>query len=301
MAKEVAIPTGLAIHSSVDAERATPLGFRRIQALLFRQSAPMVPIPGRLGPEHLVVKLRADMKYDISAGAAMTIHGATNGAYIVGSISDVTIDTDAVNGTNPRYDRIYIVQPDPQLSESGVARIGVVCGTAAASPTLPSLPPGALELGRKLVGATATGTNQGAALTNVPIVTGLNVEDSSLKTFNPSVLGLGIGSGTAEGRQIVRSGVGDFWATIIGGVAAGPLSGPILVSIPVAAASLAFRHVGTFYATNPGGTIRFSGPVELDTVGRVALVGPGGQLTAATFPFAEGWQLRIQGSVPVGA
>lgn len=174
MANEVSIPTGLAINAANAAERTSAQGMRRVLSLLFKQSAPMVPVPGRLGTEHLVVSARADMKYDISAGGAVTTR-PSQGAYVVGSVSPVTVDTDAASGTNPRIDRIYIVQPDPELSESGVARIGVVCGAPAASPTLPALPPGALELARKVIGPTATRTNEGAAFTDQAPVTGLSI------------------------------------------------------------------------------------------------------------------------------
>ena len=174
MAKEVSIPTGLSINSAVAADRTSAQGMRRVLALLFKQSAPMVPTAGRLGVDHLVVSARGDMKYDISAGGAATTR-TSQGVYLVGNVSAVTIDTDAASGTNPRIDRIYIVQPDPELSETGVARIGVVCGVPAASPTLPALPAGALELRRKLIGPTATATNQGAAFTDQAPVTGLSL------------------------------------------------------------------------------------------------------------------------------
>jgi hypothetical protein len=87
----------------------------------------------------------------------------------------VTLTVATGDPSNPRYDRIYIVQPDPELAESGQARIDVVVGVAAATPSVPALPTGALELARKLVPAGAANTSSGTALTNIAAYTGLNV------------------------------------------------------------------------------------------------------------------------------
>ena len=142
---------------------------RRILGFLFKQTTPGAPTPGVLvagsGATPLFVTTDpADMVYHVSAGLAVTTR--TVGAYLVGTTEDVEVETDPADGTNPRIDRIYIVQPDPELTETGVARIDVVVGTPGASPALPALPAGALELGRKLVPAGASNTDEGTAISN---------------------------------------------------------------------------------------------------------------------------------------
>lgn len=192
----VNIPTGLAINSAVEADRTPPSSFRRILATLFKQSAPGAPDTGIIagpGTPLDVAENGAAMQYEVSAGYAITSR-AGQGAYIVGTPTAVSVPTSVGHGTYARYDRIYIVQPDPELSEAGVARIDVVQGVAAASPTLPALPTGALELGRKLVpaGAANTGTDEGSApgITNKAPTTSLRVSYTQLTdvpaSFTPS-------------------------------------------------------------------------------------------------------------------
>lgn len=179
MATEVTIPTGLAINSNTSSERATPNDFRRAFAALFKQSAPGVVVAGIIpAPNNpLGVQTSASaMTYHVNPGFALTTRSG-GGAYINGTNdpSGVTLTPPVGNATQPRYDRIFIVQPDPELSETGVSRIGVVSGTPASSPTLPALPTGALELARKLVPAGASNTSTGTGLTNLPTTTALNV------------------------------------------------------------------------------------------------------------------------------
>lgn len=175
----VTIPTGLAINVADVTQRTTASGFRAVLASLFKQSAPGVPvvgvIPGPSGTTPLLVTTRTtDMTYDVSAGFAVTSR-AGQGAYVVGTVSNVNLPTTGGDATNPRYDRIYIVQPDPELSETGQARIDVAQGTPSANPGLPSIPTGALELARKLVPAGAATTSAGSALSNYAVKTALNL------------------------------------------------------------------------------------------------------------------------------
>lgn len=192
----VAIPTGLAINTPTPGDRTTAAGFRKILAFLFAQSSPGTPTPGVLYAGASATPLdvlpsASTMTYTVKAGMAVTAR-AGQGAYLVGSVIDVTVSTAAADGTNPRWDRVYIVQPDPELSEVGVARIDVVNGTPGASPTLPALPTGALELGRKLIGPGVTNTNDGTAISDKAARTvlgaGINWADVLNKpsTFTPA-------------------------------------------------------------------------------------------------------------------
>lgn len=175
----VSIQTGLAINTAVAVDRTIAQAFRRVLASLVLQSAPGAPTAGVLaisGQTPLTVTLDgSSMKYVVSAGYAVTTRSG-QGAYIVGTPTAVEITGVAVgDGTNPRIDRIYIVQPDPELAESGVARIDYVQGTPSASPALPALPTGALELGRVQIPAGAANTAAAGSVTNPAPTTGLNV------------------------------------------------------------------------------------------------------------------------------
>ncbi len=177
---DVTVPSGLAINSSVAGERTTAQGFRLALAGLLVQSAPGVPVGGRLSAPSNAdgepLEVRGDpaaMKYYVNAGVVV-IPRAGQGGYLVANPVKATITTATADGSNPRIDRIYIAQPDPELSDAGVARVGVVNGTPAASPSLPALPAGAYELARKVVAAGATNTDSGAAFTNVAPLTNSN-------------------------------------------------------------------------------------------------------------------------------
>lgn len=173
----VAIPTGLAINTPVVEDRTTASGFRKVLAALFAGSAVGAPASGILSGPGTPLKVEPSttaMEYLVRAGYALTVR-TNQGAYIVGTDDDLTIPTAVADGSNPRIDILYIVQPDPELSEAGVARIDVVSGAPGASPEVPALPAGALELGRKVVPAGASNAAEGSAVSNRPATTGLRV------------------------------------------------------------------------------------------------------------------------------
>lgn len=180
----VSVAAGIVIDLNSGGQGTTAQGFRRALAVLFKQSAPGVAQPGRLGPDHFVVTgSPSAMEYKVTGGGLVLVRSTTNGAYLVGVPDTQTVPTDPADGVNPRYDRIYARQPDPLLDGAGVAVsfvIDVAKGTPAASPLLPSLPAGALELGRKLIAAGAVNTQSGAAFTDPAPLTGLNVSAGTL-------------------------------------------------------------------------------------------------------------------------
>lgn len=164
----VTIPTGLAINTATVSDRANALSFRRILGALFKQTSAGNPVAGIMPGPNTPLDVQTSptsMQYYVKAGYAVTAR-TNQGAYLVGNQADVTLPVSVGNATNPRYDRIYIVQPDPELGETGQARIDVVQGTPAAAPSVPALPTGALELGRKLVPAGASNTGTGTAVSN---------------------------------------------------------------------------------------------------------------------------------------
>ncbi|WP_100813008.1 hypothetical protein [Microbacterium lacus] len=172
------ISAGLVLDRNSAGNGTPAVGFRRALAALFRQSSPGVATPGRLGEDHFVVTGKTNMSYDVTGGGVVLVRSSAQGAYLVGSYQTVNVTTDPTGGTNPRWDRIYVHQPDPGLDGPSTvpgAIIGVAVGTPAPSPELPALPAGALELRRKLVGASAVNTIDGAAFTDQAPVTGLNL------------------------------------------------------------------------------------------------------------------------------
>lgn len=202
MAAEVAIPTGLAINTSVPTDRTTPQGLRLALAGLLQQASAGVPKQGVLPAPGgaLVVGGHASlMKYTITPGVAAIVRSG-QGVYLLALPSAVTLDTLPADTTNPRIDRIFICQPDPELSDTGVARVGVVSGAAAATPAAPALPDGALELARKLVAASATNTLDGLPFTDVAPPTGANTSEvpwASL-TGKPATFAPTIGSSSTQ-------------------------------------------------------------------------------------------------------
>lgn len=187
----VNIPTGLAITTTVSADRTIPATFRKIFSVLFAQTTPGDPIPGIIaGPgTPLLVTGDSGMNYNVAAGYAIT-RRAGQGGYLVGTPTAVVIPTSTADGTNPRIDIIYIVQPDPELSESGHARIDVAIGAPSGTPAEPSIPTGALILRKKRIEAGAANTTTGAAYYGDPVTTGLYTSWASIggkpTTFAPS-------------------------------------------------------------------------------------------------------------------
>lgn len=172
----VKIPAGLGIPVNTAEEGTTPLGVRLALSALIRQSPAGTPVPGRLGADQFAVAGKSDWSYDVSGGG-IVIPRPSQGVYILGLPQTVNVGTSPASGTNPRIDRIYIHQPDPQFDGAAVdvqAEIGVVVGIAGASPAVPDIPVGAFELARKLIAPDALNTLAGS-FTNVADVSGLNL------------------------------------------------------------------------------------------------------------------------------
>lgn len=216
----VTIPTGLAINSDVESERTTPDGMRHILATLFAQTSAGEPVPGRIPaptPPLVCSGHGSLMQYLVTKGYAVTTRTG-KGAYLVGSSTDLVIPTAAAHATLSRIDRVYIVQPDPELTEPGLARVDVVNGTPASNPTAPALPPGALLLGEKTIGPGATNTSAGAPITGQPGLVTLNIGALTASMITDQA---NINAGRVNGVKITSSGtgvapvgpvVGDLWA-----------------------------------------------------------------------------------------
>lgn len=114
-----------------------------------------------------IVLGKANMSYDVVPFTAALTRGAAAGTVLSGNPGVENVVTTAAPGSNSRIDVVYIWQREASLDGlNSDPVIGVVQGTAAVSPTVPSLAafPGALELARITVAAGATATN-GAGVT----------------------------------------------------------------------------------------------------------------------------------------
>lgn len=115
-----------------------------------------------------IVSGKANMSYDVRAFTAVLSRGATLGAVKLANDGVYNVATTAAPGSNSRYDVVYVWQREYSIdgTDSNPV-IGVVQGTSAASPTVPSLAayPGAIELARILVPSGVTATNSGTTIT----------------------------------------------------------------------------------------------------------------------------------------
>lgn len=190
-----------------DRQGTTAVGIRRAMAVLLQQSSPGVPLPGRFGAGSFVVTgSPSSMVYNVSGGGIVLVRTSTNGAYLVGVPLSLEVPTAPSDGVNPRIDRIYALQPDPAIDGFAVGVdfiVDVASGTPGGTPTAPSIPPGALELARKIVGPGVTNTAEGAAFTNVAPVTGINSEGLALATHAHSA-----GDITSGTLPLARGGTG---------------------------------------------------------------------------------------------
>lgn len=147
-----------------------------------------------------IVSGKANMSYDVAPFTAALTRGATAGAVLLSNDGTVNVATTAAPGSNSRIDSVYVWQREFSLdgTDSNPV-IGVVQGTAAASPTAPSLAafPGAIELARITVPAGVTATNSGTTITQTApftapaggIVTFRNSTERDAATVTAGTLG----------------------------------------------------------------------------------------------------------------
>jgi len=210
------------------------------------------------GGSATIVSGKANMSYDVAAYQCVTTRGATSGAVFGGNDGVLNVATTAAPGSNSRYDVVYHWHREYSIdgTDSNPV-IGVVQGTAAASPTVPSLAafPGAIELARILVPAGVTATNSGTTITQTAPFTAMaggvvafrNTTERDAGTYMEGQLGWLIDTDTLQSYN------GSTWR----GLASSSLMVPTS-------------------ATN--GTVGTNGTV---TSGSVALIRPNGVFTSA--------------------
>lgn len=155
----------------------TPLDHKMAQLGLVVKTAANTIRPGLFWDGNAtIVSGKANMSYDVRAFTAVTSRGATAGAVLLSNDAVFNVVTTAAPGSNSRYDVVYIWPREFSIdgTDSNPV-IGVVQGTAAASPTVPSLAafPGAISLAQILVPAGVTATNSGTTITQTAPFTAL--------------------------------------------------------------------------------------------------------------------------------
>jgi hypothetical protein len=116
------------------------------------------------------------MTVNVAAHHWVTSRAAGDGVYLGAKESSTTVNIAAAPGSNSRIDLVYSKQNDSASTISPDASTGelygVVTGTAAASPTKPALPLGAIEVGTVTVAAGATNTlGAGVTISNTSALT----------------------------------------------------------------------------------------------------------------------------------
>jgi hypothetical protein len=129
------------------------------------------------------------MTYSIGIHHAVTSRGTGDGVYLGPTLDAVTtVNTIAAPGSNSRIDVIYVKQNDTSstiTADTGSTQpiYGVANGTAAVSPVAPTLPVGAIELGRATVAVGATSTNgAGVTITQTAVQTVARGADIPVRT-----------------------------------------------------------------------------------------------------------------------
>lgn len=106
----------------------------------------------------LTVSGRGDLRYQVSAGAAICSMSAADGyteAYWNGGVTENTVD--AGDSTYSRIDVVYMLSNT--VASDNTVHVRVAQGTPSASPVIPSLPAGAQPLAYRLMPANGSTTN----------------------------------------------------------------------------------------------------------------------------------------------
>jgi len=147
----------------------TPLDHKLADASLITKASGNLIRTGLFwGGTATIVTGTAGMAYSVAGYTCATTRGVSSGAVIGGNDGALSVSTSAAPGSNSRYDVVYHWHREFSLdgTDSNPV-IGVIQGTAAASPTVPSLAafPGAIALATILVPAGVTATNSGTTIT----------------------------------------------------------------------------------------------------------------------------------------
>lgn len=152
----------------------TPLDARLMDMATIVCNADGSPRAGVLGGANpSIVSALATMHVAVAAAEFATTKGKADGVAIFTNDGTVNVAIAAAPASNSRIDVIYVKHNDNTTGDANSTPIfGVAQGTAAASPTKPGIPTGALELATLRVYAGTTAANGGAnVLTNTYAMT----------------------------------------------------------------------------------------------------------------------------------
>lgn len=147
----------------------TALDGRLLEQGLVVKNVGDVPRAGLLYGDVSPVKSTSSMNVSIADQAVFALsRGNNDGVNIVTNVGLATVTLASAPSSNSRYDLIYVKHNDTEKGDANSNPVfDKVTGTAAASPTIPALPVGAMALATVLVPAGVTATNaSGVVITN---------------------------------------------------------------------------------------------------------------------------------------
>ena len=142
--------TALGIAPDSDGNGVTPLTHRKVQQYQWAST-------GVLGG--LEVSGGTDLNYTISEGVAVTTRGDSDG-YALAYSEGGTVETIAGDSSNPRYDVLWISSHDiSQGDDDNLVTLGVTNGSAASSPSIPTIDSDCTAIATMYVPAAMTATS----------------------------------------------------------------------------------------------------------------------------------------------
>lgn len=169
--------------------------------------SPRVGVLGSANPS--IVTALATMNVAIAAAEFVTSKGKADGVAIFTNDGTVNVAITAAPASNSRIDVIWVRHQDNTTGDAASTPIfGVTAGVAAASPTKPAIPTGALELATLRVYAGTTAANGGAnVLTNTYQMTAARGGDVPFR----SKVELDAWTTAVTGQRAVISGTHYAW------------------------------------------------------------------------------------------
>lgn len=294
---------------------------RRVLAGIVARNADGTPRAGVLSAASAqIVTGRASMGYDVGVFTAATSRIA-GGVELVANDALVTVATTAAPAANSRLDVIWVRSRFTQHTDgSNLPEIGVTQGTAAAVPTKPTIPAGALELATAEILSTTTTTSavvitQSARFTAAAggVVPLRNATDQTAFTaadgqvgyridlgqhvyrqagvWNPAVRGM-VGTALVEPANLV---LGSSPAAVPGLALAGmPTGVPVLVEVGIVAVNgmsggNRYIDVQAYNGATPVGVLRrFSLPLPVNATHAYTI-----NFLIERSPTSPDWTLRL--------
>lgn len=241
----MAVQPGLFVARAPGGNGTTPTGARQALAGLLAKNADGTVRTGvladGLGP---VVTGTAGMSYTVRKHVAVTKASEANGPVLVPNDGAVTVSTTPSPGSNSRIDVVYVLQRlvtgDGGSESTNAPIIDVAQGSVSATPSKPSIPTGATELGSFVVtsGATATSAlaytpgrftwaNSGPGHYGAVAATAVQSLDNASEvpiTFNATTA-IVSGGVTADATGLTVAESGTYTATAVMSVAASNTNG----------------------------------------------------------------------------